>query len=121
MCRFDASLIFVNCESFSTFVLSMIESRSTKSAAGAPTPVTVIIDATPVNSVDFSGLEMLADLSNELKPKGHSLVVANLKNVVADSLELARIPIPRHHSIQEALDTIRAVPIASAAAPAAAN
>jgi high affinity sulfate transporter 1 len=73
--RFDANLVFFNCDHFKERVLELVRS--------ADSPVEwVVIDAGPVNVVDFTGLSRLEELEHALASRGTLLVFANVKDVL---------------------------------------
>lgn len=70
--RFDAGLVFFNCDYFKRHLLQHVRA--------ADTPVEwVILDARPINVVDHTALEHLLDLSHELESRGIVLAFANAK------------------------------------------
>lgn len=72
MFRFDGNLLFFNADYFKDRLMTEI-SRS-------PVPVEwVVIDASPVNHVDITGLHKLMDLREQLADQGTKLIFARVK------------------------------------------
>ena len=70
--RFDSNIVFYNADHFKTRVRSAV--------AAQPTPVEwVVIDASPVNIVDVTGLRKVDELRAELAQEGVSLYFARVK------------------------------------------
>jgi MFS superfamily sulfate permease-like transporter len=70
--RFDANLVFFNCNYFRESVLRHIGESAT--------PVEwVLIDASPINVVDYTALQKLDELRQELRARGIALAYARAK------------------------------------------
>jgi high affinity sulfate transporter 1 len=70
--RFDANLVFFNCDHFRQRVKQLI--------AESPTPVEwLVIDAGTINVVDFTATQAFRELRNDLTEKGIVVVTAALK------------------------------------------
>lgn len=70
--RFDADLVFYNCDHFRDRVLQHI--------ADAAQPVEwVLIEASPINVIDYTAIQKLDELREELKDRGITLAVSRLK------------------------------------------
>jgi len=70
--RFDANLVFFNCDYFKTRVLSHLDA--------AATPVEwVVVDASPISIIDYTAVRMLDDLRHELKARGIVFASARAK------------------------------------------
>ncbi len=70
--RFDADLVFFNCDYFKARVLYHVNA--------AATPVEwVVIDASPINIIDYTAVKMLDDLRQELTSRGIVLASARAK------------------------------------------
>jgi high affinity sulfate transporter 1 len=74
--RFDADLVFFNCDHF--------RERVNKKIREAQVPVEwVLIDAGPVNVIDYTALQKLRELRKELNDQGILLVFSDLKHALA--------------------------------------
>ncbi len=74
--RFNAGLVAFNCGYF--------KQRLLKAIAEARTPVEwVVLDASPINVVDFTALQEAIELRDELAARGIVLAVARTKGVLA--------------------------------------
>jgi high affinity sulfate transporter 1 len=74
--RFDADLVFFNCDHF--------RDRVNQKIREAGTPVEwILVDAGPINVIDYTALQKLRELRNELKARGILLVFAGLKHALA--------------------------------------
>ncbi len=70
--RFEADLVFFNCDYF--------RSRLLRHIAAAPTPVEwVLIDASPINVVDYTAVRKIDALRQELAARGISLAYVRAK------------------------------------------
>jgi len=70
--RFDSNLVFFNCDRFKDRVRARI--------GEATAPVEwVVIDASPINIVDFTALQGLAELRKDLEGRGIRLAFARAK------------------------------------------
>ena len=70
--RFDANLVFFNCDHFKESVLRHID------AAAAPVEW-VLIDASPINVIDYTALQKVDELREELRARGIALAYARAK------------------------------------------
>ena len=77
--RFDASLVFVNVSYFEDAVLRLEQSY--------PRLRFVIVSARAINSLDASGVEMLASLIDGLAKRGITLIFSGVKPQVQAVLE----------------------------------
>ena len=74
--RFDANVVFFNCD--------YLKERVLKEIAEAKTPVEwVVIDASPINVVDYTALQKLDELREELRARGIVLAYAATKQSLA--------------------------------------
>lgn len=74
--RFDADLVFYNCDYF--------KQRVHEHVAAAAAPVEwVLIDASPINVVDYTALQKLYELREELAARGIVLAYARAKQSLA--------------------------------------
>ncbi|MEL4177327.1 SulP family inorganic anion transporter [Roseateles sp. PN1] len=76
--RIDESLLFTNARSLGDVVQGYL--------AGQPQARRVLLMMSPVNSIDFSGLEALRDLQATLKLQGVRLDLSEVKGPVLDRL-----------------------------------
>ncbi|QGJ69277.1 Sodium-independent anion transporter [Planctomycetales bacterium 10988] len=77
MYRFDADLVFFNCDQF--------EKRIEEEIQKAETPIEwVIIDARPINIIDYTGIQKLQDLREELEDRGIELVFTGVKHHLSE-------------------------------------
>ncbi|MGD6978941.1 MULTISPECIES: SulP family inorganic anion transporter [Citricoccus] len=85
--RFDAPLFFVNAGLFNQWVRRCMRRvvRQVKAAGGTP-PTTLVLAAEPITDVDTTAAEELADLDDWLAGQGVTLLLAELKGPVKDSL-----------------------------------
>ena len=75
--RWDQQLFFANAELFREALLHAVEQ--------APTPTRhVIVAAEPVNDIDVTAADMLAELDHELEARGIELQFAGLPGHVRD-------------------------------------
>jgi MFS superfamily sulfate permease-like transporter len=73
--RFDAELVFFNCDHF--------RDRINQKICEARTPVEwVVVDAGPINVVDYTALQKMKELRMELKARGIILVFASAKHAL---------------------------------------
>ncbi|MCY1159449.1 MAG: hypothetical protein MOP51_2474 [Citricoccus sp.] len=86
--RFDAPLFFVNAGLFNQWVRRSVRRavRQVRTAGGTP-PTTLVLAAEPITDVDTTAAEELADLDDWLAGQGVTLLLAELKGPVKDSLE----------------------------------
>ncbi|MFO1156575.1 MAG: sodium-independent anion transporter [Rhodospirillales bacterium] len=70
--RFDANLVFFNCDYFKARVLHHLDA--------AATPLEwVVVDASPISIIDYTAVKMLDDLRQELKTRDIMLASARVK------------------------------------------
>ena len=101
--RFDESLFFANASSFRDGIRAAV--------AAEPTVRWVLVDAEGINNIDITGLDMLAELNEELARSGVSLSFAQMKThplelLRRSGLEEAVGPAHFFPSIQAGVDTI---------------
>lgn len=77
--RFDAQLFFANAHTLREFIEKRIADR--------PTIKHVILEASAINSLDATAVDMVVDLNNDLKSRGIELYMVNVKGPVRDTLE----------------------------------
>ena len=77
--RFGAALVFFNAPYFKKRVLEVVASH--------PGVKWLIVDGSPINSIDSTGAAMLEALSEDLRARGIRLGFANLRTEVRASLE----------------------------------
>jgi high affinity sulfate transporter 1 len=71
--RFDAVLVFFNCDLFKEHVQQEIRK--------APTPVEwVLVDASPITVIDYTAMQMIQELHEELAARGIVLVFARARH-----------------------------------------
>ena len=104
--RFDSSLFFVNCAVFEDKI--MTELSAIKALDNEEEIRSVIVDLSPVNRIDLSGLHMLSDIEDKLRAEDTALVFACAKGAVRDtfqkwSMATARAPFQHYSSIQSAV------------------
>lgn len=80
--RFDQELFFANANFFRDQIRSLVNSTH-------PTPRAILVDAAAINHIDTTGLDMLADLHDELASEGIVLMFARVKGPVRDILKRA--------------------------------
>jgi high affinity sulfate transporter 1 len=74
--RFDANLVFFNCDHF--------RDRVNQKISESQAPVEwLLVDASPINIVDYTALQKMKELRMELKARGILLVFANTKHTLA--------------------------------------
>ena len=81
--RVDAALSFINAAHVKALLLA--------AADRTPTPRAVVLDASGINDVDATGVEMLHELLPEFDDRGVTLHVADLKGPVRDVLHRAAL------------------------------
>jgi high affinity sulfate transporter 1 len=74
--RFDADIVFFNCDYFKERVLEHISEATT-------TVEWVLIDASPINVVDYTALQKLGELREELAARGIVIAYARAKQSLA--------------------------------------
>lgn len=79
MIRFDAQLFFANSHSLREFIENRILEK--------PTIKHVILEASAINSLDATAVDMVVDLNNDLKTRDIELYMVNVKGPVRDTLE----------------------------------
>lgn len=79
--RIDESLLFTNARGLADVVLASLAER--------PDVERVVLQMSPVNAIDFSGLEALRDLQEALQRQGLRLDVSEVKGPVLDRLQAA--------------------------------
>ena len=104
--RFDSSLFFVNCAVFEDKI--MTELSAIKALDNEEEIRSVIVDLSPVNRIDLSGLHMLSDIEDKLRAEDTALVFACAKGAVRDtfqkwSMATARAPFQHYSSIHSAV------------------
>jgi SulP family sulfate permease len=77
--RFDAQLFFANAHTLREFIEKRISDR--------PAIKHVILEASAINSLDATAVDMVVDLNNDLKSRGIELYMVNVKGPVRDTLE----------------------------------
>ncbi|MBK8549373.1 MAG: sulfate permease [Saprospiraceae bacterium] len=77
--RFDAQLFFANAHTLLEFVEAKIRQR--------PSIKHVILEASAINGLDATAVDMLIDINNDLKSRGIELYMVNVKGMVRDVLE----------------------------------
>ena len=80
--RIDESLLFTNARSLADVVQAQL--------AQQPGTRRVVLQMSPVNSIDYSGLEALRELHDSLRRQGLRLDLSELKGPVLDRLRAAR-------------------------------
>ncbi|PND38859.1 sulfate transporter [Paucibacter aquatile] len=83
--RIDESLLFTNARSLAEVVQSFLNHTE----PGAEPMRRVVLLMSPVNSIDFSGLEALRELHSHLKRQGLRLDLSEVKGPVLDRLRAA--------------------------------
>ena len=84
--RLDSSLFFGNSAAFKKKVISELNVRNDSKEDDGNID-NVIIDLTPVNRVDLSGLLMLSSLEDKLKADGIALAFVGAKGAVRDTFQ----------------------------------
>ena len=84
--RLDSSLFFGNSAAFKKKVISELNIRNDSKEDDGNID-NVIIDLTPVNRVDLSGLLMLSSLEDKLKADGIALAFVGAKGAVRDTFQ----------------------------------
>jgi high affinity sulfate transporter 1 len=92
--RFDGNLLFFNVDYFKERILNAV--------AKSPTPIEwIVVDASPINTIDITALHKLRDLREELEGRGISLGFAHVKQSlwrcfhsswIADALQSGKAP-----------------------------
>ncbi|MBK6567172.1 MAG: sulfate permease [Saprospiraceae bacterium] len=77
--RFDAQLFFANAHTLLEFIETRIRQR--------PSIKHVILEASAINGLDATAVDMLIDMNNDLKSRGIELYMVNVKGMVRDVLE----------------------------------
>lgn len=77
--RFDAQLFFANAHTLREFIEKRIADR--------PAIKHVILEASAINSLDATAIDMIIDLNNDLKSRSIELYMVNVKGPVRDTLE----------------------------------
>jgi high affinity sulfate transporter 1 len=103
--RFDAPLLFVNARAFREEVRRLV--------AMAPRPRWVVIAAEPITDVDTTAGDMLAALDHELAEGGTTLVFAELKDAVRETIDEYELtatldPARYHPTVRAAVEAYRA-------------
>ena len=78
--RIDGSQIFLNTESIKETILGLVDSRYKETKL-----FVFVFEATPY--VDYSGIEMLEELTEELKIRGITVKAANIYEPLRDSIK----------------------------------
>ncbi|NNK92507.1 MAG: solute carrier family 26 protein [Acidimicrobiia bacterium] len=103
--RIDAALSFVNAENVKRLI------RTHAAHLTAP-PQVLVLDASGINDIDATGVEMLTDVLGELDEAGVALHLTDVKGPVRDVLHGAeiweRLAHRIHASTSEALEAIEA-------------
>jgi len=81
--RMDESMTFASCMSFKEQILSSMILGGTVSTE---LPKHIIIDASSINYMDLSGLQVLNDVYDDLERRGIRLHMANVKGKVRDKI-----------------------------------
>lgn len=84
--RIDESLLFTNARSLSDVVQGLLNQER---QVGQEKVLRVVLLMSPVNSIDFSGLEALRELHAHLKRQGLRLDLSEVKGPVLDRLRAA--------------------------------
>jgi sulfate permease, SulP family len=87
--RIDESLLFTNSRSLVDGVMALLQAQPAP-AAGAPPLRRLVLQMSPVNRIDYSGLEALRELHAQLRAQGLRLDVSEIKGPVLDRLRAAR-------------------------------
>ena len=74
--RFDADVVFYNCDLFKERVQESIRKADTKVEW-------VLVDASPINVVDYTAMQMIYDFRRELAAQGIEVVFAGAKQSLA--------------------------------------
>lgn len=103
--RFDAPVIFFNSDYFKRRVLATAE-------AAGPELRWIVIDAIPISEFDITGLLALQDLSQTLRARGTTLVLAGRKTEFLNFLRETGLYRPEHEerifpTLREALKAYR--------------
>jgi sulfate permease, SulP family len=80
--RFDQEIFFANAAFFREQIRSLADSTD-------PPPRVILVDASAITHVDTTGLDMIADLDDELALRGISLMFARFKGPIRDTLDRA--------------------------------
>ena len=80
--RFDQEVFFANAAFFRDQIRNLLESSN-------PAPRAILVDATAITHIDTTGLDMLAELDDELSSEGIILMFARVKGPVRDILKRA--------------------------------
>jgi high affinity sulfate transporter 1 len=105
--RFDSDIVFFNCDYFRERIL--------KEIAEAESPVEwVVVDASPVNVVDYTALQRIAELREDLAARGIVFAAANVKHVLGSffrpdwvSQMQARLDRPPFQTVGSAVDAFQ--------------
>jgi SulP family sulfate permease len=77
--RFDAQLFFANAHTLREFIEKKVSLR--------PTIKHVVIEASAINGLDATAVDMVIDLNQDLKTRGIELYMVNVRGPVRDTLE----------------------------------
>ncbi|MFZ1704818.1 MAG: solute carrier family 26 protein [Saprospiraceae bacterium] len=77
--RFDAQLFFANAHTLREYIENKILARNEIKH--------IVLEASAINGLDATAIEMLIDLNNDLKARGIELYMVNVKGPVRDTLE----------------------------------
>lgn len=104
MVRVDASLSFANAEFFRDMILQ-------RTSAAARAPRVVIIEASSINDVDTTAIEMLIELTATLRRRDVDLYFGGTKSAVMDVMNRARLTqlVGHDHFFVSAHEAVRQV------------
>lgn len=102
--RFEVSLSFANAE----YLRDVIQQRA---LFESPSPRVVVIDASSINDVDTTSVEMLLEVTDTLREQGIDLYFGGTKGAVADVFERADFvdKLGRDHFYVSAHEAVRQV------------